>query len=60
MTNISGFKTNNFSLVVEETKDRYGSIDTLLINGVKSDTDELKDIIEGILKSYPYLLEPIE
>lgn len=60
MANISGFKTNNFTLIVEEIKDRYGSIDTLTINGTKSDTDELKEIIEGILKAYPYLLEPAE
>ena len=60
MTDISGFKTSNFTLIVEEIKDRYGSIDTLTINGVKSDTDELKDIVNGILKAYPYLLKPIE
>ena len=60
MTDISGFKTDNFTLLVEETKDRYGYTDTLTINGVKSDTDELKDIVNGILKAYPYLLKPIE
>lgn len=60
MANISGFKTDNFTLLVEETTDRYGSTDTLTINGVKSDTDELKEIVEGILKAYPYLLKPIE
>lgn len=56
MAQISGFKTKNFSLIIEEDRDRHGVTDTTyIINGNITDKDEIEEIFHGILSEFPYI-----
>ena len=57
MAQLKGFKTQNFSLIIEEDRDRYGITDTTyIVNGVVTDKDEIEEIFHGILDQFPYIL----
>ena len=57
MAQLKGFKTQNFSLIIEEDKDRHGITDTTyIVNGVVTDKDEIEEIFHGILDQFPYIL----
>ena len=57
MARLKGFKTENFSLIIEEDRDRHGVTDTTyIINGNVTDKDEIESIIQGIMEEFPYIL----
>lgn len=57
MARLKGFKTQNFSLIIEEDRDRHGITDTTyIVNGVVTDKDEIEEIFHGILDQFPYIL----
>lgn len=57
MSQISGFKTKNFSLIIEEDRDRHGVTDTTyIINGTITDKNEIEEILHGIVNEFPYIL----
>ena len=50
MAQLKGFKTQNFSLIIEENRDRHGITDTTyIVNGVVTDKDEIEEIYEFYL-----------
>ena len=58
MAQLKGFKTQNFSLIIEEDRDRHGitTDTTYIVNGVVTDQNEIEEIFRGILDQFPYIL----